>query len=201
MLCEVHATRGHSAAAQPVDMVQAVVAGRRYSVPRLLLPDQDDPAVREAVLEQFFSVQPSWPGLVPVLPGKPRTYESGLIDVTVQDISPRTEIEDLAGLPTQRARFLALWRNSTVDQFALSTAFDLAPLSLGSTAEASRLGLRSLGPLGDADAAEGRRLFADGLPAELSVIMMCRAGLSCQMWWMQDEAAVEVTFAERFLPE
>ena len=122
---------------------------------------------------QMFSVQPSWPGLAPVPPGQPRTYEGGLIDISVQDISPGTEVEHLAGVPTQRARFLTLWRNSTVDQFGLSAAFDLAPLSVAATAEASRLGLQSLGPLGDIDAAHGRCLFADGLPADRSVVMMC----------------------------
>ena len=148
----------------------------------------------------MFTVQPSWSDLAPVLPGQPRSYESGLIDVTVQDISPGTRVEHLADVPTQRARFLKLWQNSTVDQFNLSADFDLAPLTASTTDEASRLGLQALGPLSAADMAKGYRLFADGPAANLSVIMMCQAHLSCQLWWMQDEAAVEVTFTERFLP-
>ena len=95
---------------------------------------------------------------------------------------------------------LKLWQNSTVDQFNLSADFDLAPLTASITDEASRLGLQALEPLSAADMAKGYRLFADGPTASLSVIMMCQAHLSCQLWWMQDEAAVEVTFTERFLP-
>jgi len=38
-------------------------------------------------------------------------------------------------------------------------------------------------------------------PGRPVLLMTCRAGLSCQMWWMRDAAAVEVTFAARLLPD
>ncbi|MCR0985084.1 hypothetical protein [Roseomonas populi] len=142
-----------------------------------------------------------WPGAVPLPPGHDTSYESGLVAIGVQDISPTTQVEQLSSIPGQRARFLTLWRDSTVDQLGLASDFSLAALSLGDTEEASRLGLRALGPFAAVDPTRELRLFADGPPARLSVLMACWTGLSCQLWWMDGEAAVEVTFAERFLPD
>jgi hypothetical protein len=105
------------------------------------------------------------------------------------------------GATGTKNEFVKLWRDSTVDQFGLAGGFELSLLRSSDTNEAAKLGLQSLGPLDHADQARGRRLFSNGPPASLSVLMMCQAGLSCQMWWMQGEAAIEATFDERFLPD
>jgi hypothetical protein len=180
------------------DTVQAVVAGRRYAVPRALV---NFPVAPGQVLTDVLSMQLLWPGATALPPGHDNTYGSGLIAVSVQDISPTTRVEQLARISGQRGRFLALWRDSTVDQLALAPGFDLAALSLDDTEEASRLGLRALRPFVAMDPARELRLFADGPPASLSMLMACWTGLSCQLWWMEGETAVEVTFAERFLAD
>ncbi|WP_338665318.1 hypothetical protein VQH23_09115 [Pararoseomonas sp. SCSIO 73927] len=180
------------------DTVQALIAGHRYAVPRALV---DSPVASGGVMTDVLSMRLLWPGAVPLPPGHDTSYESGLMAVVVQDISPTTRVERLSRIPGQRARFLALWRDSTVDQLGLVPDFDLAALSLGDTEEASRLGLRALRPFAAIDPARELRLFADGPPARLSVLMACWTGLSCQLWWMEGEAAVEVTFTERFLPD
>lgn len=184
------------AAAAAPDTVQAVVAGRRYAVPRALL---DSPVASGEVVTGILSMQLLWPGAAPLPPGHDTSYESGLMAVSVQDISPGTQVEQLSRVPGQRARFLTLWRDSTVDQLGLAPDFDLAALSLANTEEASRLGLRALGPFAAIDPTRELRLFADGPPARLSLLMACWTGLSCQVWWMEGEAAVEVTFTERLL--
>jgi len=189
---------GFPAAATASDTVGAVVAGRRYAVPRALL---DVPVAPGGIVTDILSMRLLWPGAGPVPPGHDTAYESGLMAVGVQDISPTTRVERLSRIPGQRARFLALWRDSTVDQLALAPEFDLAALSLGSTEEASRLGLRALGPFAALDPTRELRLFADGPPARLSVLMSCWTGLSCHLWWMEGEAAVGVVFTERFLPD
>ncbi len=188
-------------AAEPGTAYEAFVAGRHYAVPGAFAPIPAETTPLGASAWQMFSIQFVWPGPLPVPPHFPREYPSGLVAVSVQDISPATQVEHLAAIPGQRAKFLTLWRDSTVDQFGLATDFDLSSLALSTTDEAARLGLQSLGPLAPADQARGRRLFSDGPPASLSVLMMCEAGVSCQMWWMQDEAAMEATFDERFLPD
>ncbi|RYH93418.1 MAG: hypothetical protein EON48_19770 [Acetobacteraceae bacterium] len=88
-----------------------------------------------------------------------------------------------------------------MDQFGLAPDFDFTALSLGTTEEASRLGLLVLGPFIALDPTRELRLFADGPPAHLSVLMSCWTGLSCHLWWTEGEAAVGVVFTERFLPE
>lgn len=186
------------AVATASDTVQAVVAGRRYAVPRALV---DGPVASGEVMSVILSMRVLWPGAVPLPPGHDTSYESGLMAVVVQDISLGTQVEQLSRIPGQRARFLTLWRDSTVDQLGLAPDFDLATLSLGDTEEASRLGLRALGPFAAVDPTRELRLFADGPPARLSVLMACWTGLSCQLWWMEGETAVEVTFTERFLPD
>ncbi|WP_458097801.1 hypothetical protein [Roseomonas sp. WA12] len=186
------------AAATAADTAQAAVAGRRYAVPRALVNASVAPG---AAITDVLQMQLLWPGAVALPPGHDAAYESGLIAVTVQDISPTTRVEQLSRISGQRARFLALWRDSTVDQLGLAPDFDLSALSLGDTEEASRLGLRALGPFAAVDPTRELRLFADELPARLSEVMACWTGLSCQLWWMEGEAAVEVTFTERFLSD
>lgn len=186
------------AAAAASDTLEAFVAGRRYAVPRALV---DLPVAPGHVLTDTLSMQLVWPGAGALPPGHDTTYASGLMAVVVQDISPVTRVEQLSRITGQRARFLALWRNSTVDQLGLAADFDLTALSLGDTAETSRLGLRALAPFAALDPTRELRLFADGPPAALSMLMACWTGLSCQLWWMEGQAAVEVTFAERFLAD
>lgn len=88
-----------------------------------------------------------------------------------------------------------------MDQLTLAPDFDLTALSLGDTEEASRLGLRALGPFAATDPTRELRLFAVGPPAHLSMLMSCSTGLSCHLWWMEGEAAVGVVSTERFLPD
>lgn len=186
------------AAAAAADTVQVVIAGHRYAVPQALL---EGPVAPREVVTDILSLRLLWPGAGPLPLGHDTAYESGLMAVGVQDISPTTRVEQLSRIPGQRARFLTLWRDSTVDQLALAPDFDLATLSLGDTEEASRLGLRALGPFAALDPTRELRLFADGPPSRLTVLMSCWTGLSCHMWWMEGEAAVGVVFTERFLPD
>lgn len=69
--------------AAAADTVQAVVAGRRYAVPRVLL---DVPVASGGVATDILSMRLLWPGAVPVPPEHDTAYESGLIAVGVQDI-------------------------------------------------------------------------------------------------------------------
>ncbi|RYH93419.1 MAG: hypothetical protein EON48_19775 [Acetobacteraceae bacterium] len=66
---------GLPAAAAAADTVQAVVAGRRYAVPRALL---DGPVTPGEVVTDIFSMQLLWPGAGPLPAGHDTTYESSL---------------------------------------------------------------------------------------------------------------------------
>jgi hypothetical protein len=169
------------------ETVDATVAGHRYALPRSLLP-QDGVPPPPGGFGQAFTLQPRWPGMTPPPPGL--SYDDGLLDILLQDLSATTRVEGLAALPNPRRRFLALWRVSTAEQSGLprETALDrLIPLP--ATAETAP-GLRPLGPpLPELD------FFADAPPPEATTLLTYRAGAACQMWWMQDETAVQVTFA------
>jgi len=182
--------------ARGAETVPAEVAGRRYAVPPALLR-QDGVPPPPGGFTQALTLQPVWPGLRPPPPGHGLSYADGLLDILVQDLSAATRVEGLAALPDPRARFLRLWRDSTADQFALPPGFALS--SLAPVAGAAPPGLLRLGPVPGAEEEIG--VFADAPPGRLSTLMTCRAGLSCQLWWMEQDSAVQVTFAARLLPD
>ncbi len=186
-------------AAAAVDTLPARVAGHVYHLPRILLNRFNAGSDH---LEQAFNLQVTWPGLGRPPPGATNYLEYDVVGVTVQDVSGSTRVEHLATVPGgERARFLTLWRDSTVDQMALSPGFDLGRTDLRDTPAAARFGLHELVPRDAAMVPADRHVFADDGPAALSLIMTCQDAVSCQLWWRQDGAAVELTFGMQLLPQ
>lgn len=180
---------------QASTIVSAEVAGQRYVVPSALLP-QDGIQPPPRGFTQTLRLQPVWSRMHPPPAQHRLGYADGLLDILLQDLSATTRVEALATLPDPRTRFLALWQNSTIDQFALSPGFRLA--SLVPEAGEAPPGLLRLGGI------QGLReliLYADGRPEHLCILMMCQSGLSCQLWWMRGDSAVQVTLAAQFLPD